>query len=233
MKTFTDSEKWDDKWFRALLPDTKLIYIYILDRSDHAGVWDLDGDALRFQTKLDLDDVSILHHLGLMDDKIQLLPCGKYWLVNYITFQQPKGLSRKFKHCAPIFRSLEKHGIDPDQFQQSVMDLDTEGEVASDDDINCTTVIDLWNTTCSDLPKINKLTASRKRFIKSASKEKISFFDLFNKVAESDFLMGRSSKWKANFDFVIKPENRIKIMEGNYVTANRSSHSTDEHAKGF
>jgi hypothetical protein len=196
-------------------------------------VWDLDGDALRFQTKLDLDDTQILGHLGLMGEKVKLLPCGKYWLVNYITFQQPKGLSRKFKHCAPIYRSLEKHGIDPDQFQQSVMDLNTEGDDIKTDDVDFTTVVDLWNTTCGDLPKINKLTASRKRFIKSASKENISFFDLFNKVADSDFLMGRSSKWKANFDFVIKPENRTKIMEGNYATAIRSGHSTDEHANGF
>lgn len=234
MKIFTDSDKWDDVWFRSLKPNDKLIYFYLLDRSDHAGVWGFDGDALRFQTKLNVSDHDIESTLDYMHPKIERLTNGSYWIVNYINFQQPKGLSRKFKHCVPIFKSLEKNGIDPEQFSQSVMDLETEGKSPKVDDVESKTVMDLWNTKLgSSLSSITKLTPSRRRYIKSASKEGISFFELFDKVIESEFLMGRSSKWKATFDWVIKPENRIKIMEGNYATANRSGHSTDEHAKGF
>ncbi|NLJ37636.1 MAG: hypothetical protein GX432_02615 [Candidatus Atribacteria bacterium] len=36
-------------------------------------------------------------------------------------------------------------------------------------------------------------------------------------AGESDFLNGKSEKgWKANFEWIMRPENFIKIMEGNY-----------------
>ena len=235
MKIFTDSSKWDDVWFRSLDANDKLIYIYLLDRSDHAGVWNFDGDALRFQTKLDFPDSEIEIILDGMHPKIERLYNGNYWIVNYITFQNPKGISRKFKHCAPIYRSLEKNEIDPEQFTQAVMDLETEGKPPKDDDVESRTVMDLWNTKLGgSLSSITKLTPSRVRYIKSATKEKISFFELFNKVLESEFLMGKSGKWKASFDWVIKPENRIKIMEGNYgASQSRRTLESKDFSKGF
>lgn len=48
--------------------------------------------------------------------------------------------------------------------------------------------------------------------------------ELFKKVEASDFLTGRNGRWgKCGLDWVLKPENLSKIMEGNYD--NRSSSS--------
>ena len=145
MKIFTDSSKWDDKWFRGLSPATKIIYLYLCDMSDHAGVWEFDGDLMRLHIKLrheDYDDDTIENLLDGLSDKVTRLPNGKYWITNYISFQNPKGISRRFNHCIPIYRSLEKNGIDPEEFQQSVMDLASEGKANPKDVIQCNTVME-------------------------------------------------------------------------------------------
>jgi hypothetical protein len=35
-------------------------------------------------------------------------------------------------------------------------------------------------------------------------------------VENSDFLSGRSGKWRATFDWIVTPSNAVKIIEGNY-----------------
>ena len=38
-KRFTDTNKWNDVWFSQLPNDYKLIWIYILDSCENAGIW--------------------------------------------------------------------------------------------------------------------------------------------------------------------------------------------------
>lgn len=47
-KRFTDTGKWDKAWFRKLSPELKCIWMFLCDRCDHAGVWEIDWDALEF-----------------------------------------------------------------------------------------------------------------------------------------------------------------------------------------
>ena len=75
----------------------------------------------------------------------------------------------------------------------------------------------MWNNTCLALPKVKLLTETRKRQIRASNKQIEgnwqSFFDMIN---ASDFLCGRKTKWKASFDWCLKPANLVKILEGNY-----------------
>tara|TARA_R100001163_G_scaffold59465_1_gene48239 strand:- start:4596 stop:5351 length:756 start_codon:yes stop_codon:yes gene_type:complete len=47
-KRFIDTKIWDKAWFRKLTPKNKLIWIYLLTRCDHAGIWDADWEAAEF-----------------------------------------------------------------------------------------------------------------------------------------------------------------------------------------
>lgn len=38
-KRFTDTNKWNDVWFSQLPNDYKIIWFYILDSCDNAGIW--------------------------------------------------------------------------------------------------------------------------------------------------------------------------------------------------
>lgn len=84
-------------------------------------------------------------------------------------------------------------------------------------------IVDKFNLTCKTLPGIKKLTDKRKVILKKWIKEDgiETIYEVFEKVTESDFLSGRIENpdrpWKASFDWIINPTNRLKILEGNYT----------------
>lgn len=90
------------------------------------------------------------------------------------------------------------------------------------DDTPYSEIVEIFNETCSDLPSVKQITDSRKKAIKARFKDLEKNTDkireLFRKVQESDFLTGRKegSNWRACFDWVMKPANMAKILEGNY-----------------
>ena len=85
-------------------------------------------------------------------------------------------------------------------------------------------IISLFNQICVSLPKVEKLTANRKQRIRSASKDLNGDFEgFFRKIEASDFLTGRSGSWSGcSFDWIFKPQNLIKIVEGNYNNKDQS-----------
>lgn len=98
-------------------------------------------------------------------------------------------------------------------------------------------VIDVYNETCVSLPSVQKLTDKRKRALKSITK-KFSVEDLktvFKKAEESSFLNGSSDKWSgATFDWLIKEDNIVKVLEGNYddkVSRRKASYDLDDYEK--
>ena len=78
----------------------------------------------------------------------------------------------------------------------------------------------LFNTICISLPQVRVLTKKREGHIKTllSTLEELGLtpIDYLKKVENSDFLSGRSGKWRATFDWIIAPSNAVKIIEGNY-----------------
>lgn len=93
------------------------------------------------------------------------------------------------------------------------------------------TILEKYHSMCPSLPKVAKLTQQRKDAIKARFNEyngQQTFEEVFKKVETSDFLTGRMEgrDFKASFDWIIKPSNFIKILEGNYD--NRKSTKEDK-----
>lgn len=84
-------------------------------------------------------------------------------------------------------------------------------------------IIDAYNQNCGSLPKATKLTDKRKRAIRTCAAQGFSVDDMreaFQKAASTPFLTGQNERgWRANFDFIIKPDNMQKILEGAYGSA--------------
>ena len=91
---------------------------------------------------------------------------------------------------------------------------------SSKNDDYCNDVVSKFISICSNLQKPQKLTPKRKRAILKAKKDIEEFGGwekYFSCVASSQFLNGKSKHgWKADFDWILKPDNMVKIMEGNY-----------------
>lgn len=96
------------------------------------------------------------------------------------------------------------------------------GEISSPekDPIPYQTIVDLYHELCPSLSRIIRLTDSRKKAIRNRweeYKDIDTFRTLFAKAEDSDFLSGRNGKWTGcNFDWLMKPSNFIKVLEGNY-----------------
>lgn len=88
------------------------------------------------------------------------------------------------------------------------------------DSIPYQAIVDQYNELCKSLPKVIKLTDKRRTAIRARWKEykDIEIFrTMFEKAEASDFLTGRSSKWRVpGFDWLMEPSNMVKILEGSY-----------------
>lgn len=83
-KRLTDTGKWDDPWFQDLPSKYKLLWIYLLDKCDHAGIWEVNfKNAIYFIGEhLEQSEVKrvLQNRVNFMNDK--------YWnLVKFIDFQ--------------------------------------------------------------------------------------------------------------------------------------------------
>lgn len=93
-------------------------------------------------------------------------------------------------------------------------------------ELPCAEVVKLWNEVCVSLPKVLRLSDARRDKIKARLKEWAGDNTeemiaktqaLFERIEASDFLTGRSGKWKATFDWLFDSRNNwIKVLEGNY-----------------
>ena len=84
-------------------------------------------------------------------------------------------------------------------------------------------VLDAFHESCPSLPKVLKLSDSRKKAIKA----RLNDFGLeeikraFALTEQSDFLKG-SNGWQAGFDWLMKPANLTKVLEGNYENKHKA-----------
>ncbi len=77
----------------------------------------------------------------------------------------------------------------------------------------------LFNENCPDLPKIKIMTTTRKTAIKNNIKNFTlkNVEEVIKKTGRSNYLNGGSARgWKASYDWIMKPANFCKILEGNY-----------------
>lgn len=86
---------------------------------------------------------------------------------------------------------------------------------------SCDDVLSLYNNICLELSKVIKLSDKRKKQINKMFCLGYSLEDfkkVFENTQKSTFLSGKANNcsWKANFDWLIKEDNFLKVLEGNY-----------------
>lgn len=91
-------------------------------------------------------------------------------------------------------------------------------EHASIPRINYVEIVAEYHKICIRLPKVQILTERRKGFINARLNEhgRDKIFSMFQKANESDFLAGQNGEWMADFDWLMRPNNFVKVLEGKY-----------------
>ncbi|MDH3348189.1 MAG: hypothetical protein OEM02_08860 [Desulfobulbaceae bacterium] len=92
-------------------------------------------------------------------------------------------------------------------------------------------IVDLYLETLPELPGIVDWSEARQKMLRARWKEKPKRQNLdwwrryFTEiVSQSDFLMGRSKGFQADLEWIIRPKNMLKILEGKY----RNREPTDQ-----
>lgn len=83
----------------------------------------------------------------------------------------------------------------------------------------CKQIVELYNGTCTSLPKVTTISSARERVIKTRLKEFSvkQFQTLFKQAQASKFLTGKNkNNWRANFDWLMNATNFAKVLDGNY-----------------
>lgn len=113
-KRMTDTDKWRDDWFVSLAPQHKLLWLYLVDNCDHAGIWRVSSAvaAALIGSPVALDEAK-----QAFGDRIQVLEGGYWWLTKFIKFQYNLPLNPSNKVHLSALKLLSQHGIDTSPFQ--------------------------------------------------------------------------------------------------------------------
>jgi hypothetical protein len=112
-KRFTDTEKWKDEWFLELEPTLKMLWIYILDTCDHAGVWKSNFKLASYSIGAILDKQSAKKAFG---SRIKELTPDKWHVTKFISYQYKGLLNPVNKAHKGVINSLILNGIDLSPF---------------------------------------------------------------------------------------------------------------------
>lgn len=84
-KRMTDSTKWGKPFLRALQAPYKLLWIYILDECDHAGIWQVDFEVAQLKIG---EVLKIETAIKSFEGKISIIDGGQKWFIkDFIEFQ--------------------------------------------------------------------------------------------------------------------------------------------------
>lgn len=108
-KRFTDTAKWKKEFIKGLSSKHKLLWFYILDDCDHAGVWEVDFEVASLRIGEKLVPSEALEALG---EQIQIIGKNRWWIKGFISFQYGN-LTPKNKMYEPVMSILQKFDIDP------------------------------------------------------------------------------------------------------------------------
>lgn len=109
MKRFFDSEIWKKPWYMELTPAEKLAWHYITSECNNVGVWTPNFRLAEFIVGIQLDWEKFSEKCN---DNIDILPNGKWWLVDFVDFQYGD-LRGEIKDKARMsyVKLLKKHGL--------------------------------------------------------------------------------------------------------------------------
>jgi len=112
-KRFTDSEKWQDRWFRKLPSIYKLFWIFILDNCNHAGIWKKDLELAEFligEKFCEIPDEFPGDFKQYFGERI-IFFSNDYWFIPKFVRFQYGNLNPESKIHGSVIKELEKHSL--------------------------------------------------------------------------------------------------------------------------
>ena len=120
-KRFMDNTIFDKSWYRKLPVRLKIVWFYLINKCNHAGIWECDVDLLSFQIG---DEYTLEEILEAFGDNLKEIGDNKIYITKFIEFQYGLPLNRKVKVHQSVLKLLDKSGIELANPLLSVKDKD-------------------------------------------------------------------------------------------------------------
>ena len=122
-KRFMDNTIFDKSWYRKLPVRLKIVWFYLINKCNHAGIWECDIDLLSFQ--IGGEPYSLEEILEAFGDNLQEIGDNKIYITKFISFQYGLPLNPNVKVHQSVIKLLQKNDIElPNPLPVSVKDKD-------------------------------------------------------------------------------------------------------------
>ena len=106
-KRFTDSRKWNDPFFAELSNKYKLLWIYLLDTCNHAGIFKVNMKMMNFCLNEVFEKENILKTFG---DRVKVINSDKWFIPKFVSFQYGSLDVNSNPHKS-VIKTLEKERV--------------------------------------------------------------------------------------------------------------------------
>jgi len=196
-KRFIDTKIWDKAWFRKLDTDSKLLWVYILTKCDHAGILDGDWEAASFFLGSNISEYEEIP--DVIRDKMIPISDDQFFIPSFIDYQYGTLRINSKPHLSVIKR-LEEKGLN--NYLQRVMLTPKDKDKEKDIDKRQDKFIDKVNEVIKDKKYTNEETNNFVGFWteRNTSNTKMRFelqqtFDIARRLAT---WVRNNKEWKIN-----------------------------------
>ena len=164
--------------------------------------------------------ISKLEKMGILEKDVRGLPPKRYFRINHDVIQDLIAKNSQI-NIQITDNSISENMTTNKEYSNKEYNIKDTMHQDKKDNMDYEHILSIFKEYCKNLPQPRKLTGSRKKVLKAwGDVEEME--EVFKLVGESNFLQGldnqgnQTGKWVATFDWIIKPSNRVKILEGNY-----------------
>ena len=105
-KRFRDTSIWDEDWFLELTKEHKLLWTYICDNCDHAGIWKPNFKKFSLLIECTINVKDFLKAINEEKERIIVLKNSRWLLTGFISFQYGDKLNCNNKFHRSIYNLL-------------------------------------------------------------------------------------------------------------------------------
>lgn len=110
-KRFHDTEIWKQDWFLELPYEYMLLWFYIKDTCDHAGIWKPNKRFIEFISGKTIDLKKAIELFNGNKGRLEILPNGRWLIPDFISFQYGHKLNPENRVHASILEVLKTNGV--------------------------------------------------------------------------------------------------------------------------
>ncbi len=230
-KRFTDTNKYKKPFIRGLPGAYKLFWDYLYHDCDHAGIWIVDFEIAQLYLGKDVpvNKIDALKFFNEGEERIIEFDEGKKWFIKpFIEFQYGI-LNQQNRVHNSIILELERYNFNKGLIRalQGLKDKEKDKDMDKGDTkgVDFQFVVDNYHMLCPKMNKVEVINDFREGLINARVGEygMETVIKILRIAGESNFLNGKNDKaWKADFEWIMRPTNFLKILEGKYKNVNNT-----------